>query len=122
MSNINSYTSATPLPPPHQAGHQSKIVPAVFQGKPSAYNPAVPAQILLEGCKHHLDPLSSLSSEDTGLIMLAGRLSIFNTKDIIPQATVWKWFEDTTRGKRDHFGIHNTGNLVVTEVVMVTII
>jgi len=31
-------------------------------------------------------------------------------------ATVWKWFEDVVRGKRDHFGIHNTGNLVVTEV------
>jgi len=29
---------------------------------------------------------------------------------------VWKWFEDVVRGKRDHFGIHNTGNLVITEV------
>ena len=36
------------------------------------------------------------------------------------QATVWKWFEDVVRGKRDHFGIHNTGNLVVTEVIFLS--
>jgi len=27
--------------------------------------------------------------------------------------TVWKWFEDVVRGKRDHIGNHNTGNIVL---------
>jgi len=27
--------------------------------------------------------------------------------------TVWQWFEDVVRGKRDHLGIHNSGNLIV---------
>ena len=31
---------------------------------------------------------------------------------------MWKWFEDVVRGNRDHFGIHNTGNLVIAEVKM----
>jgi len=27
--------------------------------------------------------------------------------------TLWHWFEDVVRGKRDHLGIHNSGNVVV---------
>jgi hypothetical protein len=27
--------------------------------------------------------------------------------------TVWRWFEDVVRGKRDHLGVHNSGNLIV---------
>merc|ERR1711892_1642464 len=30
-----------------------------------------------------------------------------------PDKTVWHWFEDVVRGKRDHLGIHNSGNLIV---------
>ena len=27
--------------------------------------------------------------------------------------TLWHWFEDVVRGKRDHLGIHNSGNVAV---------
>jgi len=27
--------------------------------------------------------------------------------------TIWHWFEDVVRGKRDHLGIHNTGNVIL---------
>ena len=29
---------------------------------------------------------------------------------------VWRWFEDCVRGRRDHLGSHNTGNLILTTV------
>merc|ERR1712142_1327595 len=31
--------------------------------------------------------------------------------------TVWQWFEDVVRGKRDHLSIHNSGNLIVKKSV-----